>query len=279
MEMNKLETLQELTRLSENPATRQWELTLMKQAIAGINNGRPLKSELSQLEFNLRPLALRNNLTPAVADFYLRLTDDPAGYMHFDYSIHFQQDPPFQERAIFSGGCFWCLVEPFDTRPGITSVISGYTGGKQAQPTYEEVSSHQTNHVEAVEIIFDSRKITYQDILTIFWNLIDPTDAEGQFDDRGNNYRPAIFYSNEKQRLVADQAKKKLQASGQYSKPIIVPLRPATAFWPAENYHQDFYKKFKSRYRKLRHTRNQILFWQHLRASIRSMFKKTASHN
>ena len=191
--MDKREALQTLDTLIHNAATRNWEKELLTKAAQNLINDKSTKITLEKLEFDLRPLATRNNLTPAVADFYLRLTNDPAGKMQFDYSIHYQPDSPFQHRALFSGGCFWCLVEPFDTRPGVKSVVSGYTGGHTKNPTYAQVGSHQTGHVEAVEIIYDSRLIKYQEILEIYWQMIDPTDAGGQFDDRGDNYLPAIF--------------------------------------------------------------------------------------
>ncbi|HJE96071.1 MAG TPA: peptide-methionine (S)-S-oxide reductase MsrA [Ligilactobacillus acidipiscis] len=273
--MNKTETLQNLQALLNNTATHEWEKQLLEQTRKKIQAGQEIKTSLEQLEFNLRPLALRNNLTPAVADFYLQLKGDPAGKMRFDYSIHYQKDPAFQERAIFSGGCFWCLVEPFNTKEGVKSVISGYTGGHLQHPSYEQVKTHKTGHVEAVEIIFDSRKINYQTILATYWRMIDPTDAEGQFDDRGNNYRPAIFYTTPEQKQIAEKSKNELQSSNKYAKPIVVPIEPAKTFWPAENYHQEFYKKFKTRYRHLERTRKQVLFLQHLHARIRTLFKKS----
>lgn len=273
--MDKREALQTLDTLIHNAATRNWEKELLTKAAENLINDKSTKITLEKLEFDLRPLATRNNLTPAVADFYLRLINDPAGKMQFNYGIHYQSDSPFQHRAIFSGGCFWCLVEPFDTRPGIKSVVSGYTGGHTKNPTYAQVGSHQTGHVEAVEIIYDSRFIKYQEILEIYWQMIDPTDAGGQFDDRSDNYLPAIFYTNNEQHEIAAASQKALQKSGKYAKPIVVPIKPATSFWPAENYHQNFYKKFKSRYRRLKRTRAQILFFLHLHAKFREFFHKT----
>ncbi|GBG93635.1 peptide methionine sulfoxide reductase [Ligilactobacillus salitolerans] len=277
MKLNQPAILKEIKALLQDPATRQWEQKLLQQAQTALLNGTSLKVQLDRLEASLRPLALRNSLTPAVADFYLRLTGDPAGDERFDYSLHYQPDPPYQQRAIFSGGCFWCLVEPFTSRPGIKAVISGYTGGHIAHPTYDQVSSRTTGHVEAVEIIFDSRKITYQEILAVYWNLIDPTDADGQFDDRGNNYRPLIFYLTPEQQALAEKSKNELAASKRYKKPIAVGIRPAQTFWPAENYHQDFYRKFDARYKKLKHSRQQILAFQHLHGRLRAWFKTNIS--
>lgn len=228
--MNKNETLHILQALINNSATHAWEKQLLQQTQKDLRTDKDVKSSLRQLEFNLRPLALRNNLTPDVSDFYLQLVGDPAGQMHFDYSPHYQKDSPFQERAIFSGGCFWCLVEPFDTREGVKSVISGYTGGVLKNPTYEQVSTQTTDHVEAVEIIFDARKISYQSILKTYWSIVDPTDADGQFDDRGKNYLPTIFYTTPKQRQLAEESKNELQSSGKYAKPIVIPIKPAKSF-------------------------------------------------
>ena len=135
-----------------------------------------------------------------------------------------------KEIAIFAGGCFWCMVEPFETRPGILSVTSGYTGGHVDDPTYDEVSGKYTGHTEAVEIIFENTVISYDALLEIYWSLIDPTDGEGQFYDRGNNYRPAIYVENEEQRQAAEKSKLELSESGLWDKPIIVPIENAQTF-------------------------------------------------
>ncbi len=148
-----------------------------------------------------------------------------------------------KELATFAGGCFWCMVKPFDEQPGIISVISGYTGGTKQNPTYEEVCSGLTGHTEAVQITFDSSIFPYDKLLSIFWQQIDPTDAGGQFYDRGSSYRPAIFYHSEKQRQMAEQSKKELQESGKFKKPIVVEIVPASTFYPAEEYHQHYYQK------------------------------------
>lgn len=146
------------------------------------------------------------------------------------------------EKATFAGGCFWCMVKPFDQWDGIHRVISGYTGGHLKNPTYEDVKTGTTGHCEAVEITFDPMIISYEEILNIFWQQIDPTDAGGQFHDRGDAYRTAIFYHDEKQQKIAQASKQKLAQSGRFSKPIATEIVKATKFYPAEDYHQNFYQ-------------------------------------
>lgn len=152
------------------------------------------------------------------------------------------------ETAIFAGGCFWCMVEPFDQRPGIVEVLSGYTGGHVPNPTYEQVCSHTTGHTEAVKITFDPQVISYAELVEIYWQQTDPTDAFGQFQDRGDSYRPVIFYANDQQRQIAEQSKLRLQQSGRFTEPIVTQIEPAKPFYPAEDYHQHFYKKSPERY-------------------------------
>lgn len=147
------------------------------------------------------------------------------------------------ERAIFAGGCFWCMVQPFDTLPGIQSVLSGYTGGFVENPTYEQVKRHETGHTEAIEIIFDPELISYEELLAIYWQQTDPTDAFGQFEDRGDNYRPVLFYLNEDQRKQAAKSKQALADSGRFTSPIVTAIEPAAPFYLAELAHQEYYKK------------------------------------
>lgn len=147
------------------------------------------------------------------------------------------------ERAIFAGGCFWCMVQPFDEQPGVYSVLSGYTGGHTENPTYEEVCSHTTGHTEAVEIIFDPAILPYEKLLAIYWQQTDPTDAFGQFQDRGDNYRPVIYYFDETQRKAAEKSREQLQDSGRFDRPIVTTIEPAQTFYPAEEYHQAYYRK------------------------------------
>ncbi|GAA3023170.1 peptide-methionine (S)-S-oxide reductase MsrA [Tetragenococcus solitarius] len=148
-----------------------------------------------------------------------------------------------KQRAIFAGGCFWCMVQPFDEQPGIYSVVSGYTGGHVENPTYEQVVTKTTGHTEAVEIIFDPEIISYKDLVELYWQQTDPTDAFGQFQDRGDNYRPVIYYLNEEQKEIAEKSRQELQDSGRFDKLIVTQIEPAQTFYPAEMYHQDFYKK------------------------------------
>jgi peptide methionine sulfoxide reductase msrA/msrB len=147
------------------------------------------------------------------------------------------------EKATFAGGCFWCMVSPFDEQPGIHKVESGYTGGHVENPTYEEVCSDTTGHYEAVQITFDPTIFSYKKLLELFWQQIDPTDAEGQFNDRGASYRTAIFYHNESQKMLAEESKAELSKSGCFSRPIVTEILPASTFYEAEEKHQDYYKK------------------------------------
>ncbi|MDN6161544.1 MAG: peptide-methionine (S)-S-oxide reductase MsrA [Atopostipes sp.] len=163
------------------------------------------------------------------------------------------------EKALFAGGCFWCMVEPFDSRPGIERVVSGYSGGHTENPTYEEVKSQQTGHKEVVQITFDPEIISYQELLTIYWQVSDPTDDGGQFMDRGDSYRPVIYYYTDEQRIMAEESKADLIASGKYHKPIVVPIKKAQRFYLAEEKHQDFHLKNKEDYQKEKEERAQ---WQ-----------------
>lgn len=154
------------------------------------------------------------------------------------------------ELATFAGGCFWCMVKPFDQYDGVISVISGYTGGHVANPTYQQVCQGNTGHTEAVQITFDPSIITYNTLLTIFWQQIDPTDAQGQFADRGESYRPVIFYHTELQHEQALASKKALQESKRFSRPIMVAIEPTKPFYPAEEYHQNYYQKQPQHYQR-----------------------------
>ncbi|HHU19464.1 MAG TPA: peptide-methionine (R)-S-oxide reductase MsrB [Bacilli bacterium] len=153
-----------------------------------------------------------------------------------------------QAIATFAGGCFWCMVEPFDQQPGIISVISGYTGGDKVNPTYEEVSLHTTGHYEAVQITYDPELFPYQKLVELFWQQIDPTDPGGQFNDRGQSYQTAIFYHDEAQKQIAEQSKQTLEDSGKFNQPIVTKILPAKIFYPAEESHQDYYKKNRFHY-------------------------------
>ena len=152
------------------------------------------------------------------------------------------------DTAIFAGGCFWCMVQPFDTLPGIESVVAGYTGGHVAFPTYEEVKSGKTGHTEAVKITFDPSLMSYEQLLGYYWQVTDPTDAMGQLQDRGDNYRPVIFYNSPAQKATAEKSKAELAASGRFDQPIVTKIEKAGPFYVAEDYHQEFYKKNPERY-------------------------------
>lgn len=147
------------------------------------------------------------------------------------------------DRAVFAGGCFWCMVKPFEEHPGIKTVISGYTGGHVPNPTYQEVTTGTTGHTEAVEITYDPSIISYKDLVEIYWQQTDPTDALGQFADRGDSYRPVIYYQNEEEKAIAEASKKALNESGRFDKPVVTSIEPIQDFYPAEEYHQDYYKK------------------------------------
>lgn len=161
--------------------------------------------------------------------------------------------------AIFAGGCFWCMVQPFDTLPGILRVTSGFTGGYVKNPTYEQVCSHQTGHTEAVEIIYDPTRITYRQLVEIYWQVTDPTDAFGQFQDRGESYRPVIYYTTEEEKEIAHQSKEELIRSGRFKQKIVTQIEKIQPFYPAETYHQDFYKKNPERYRVQHALRSSFL--------------------
>ena len=152
------------------------------------------------------------------------------------------------EKATFAGGCFWCMEPPFEKLAGVKEVISGYTGGRTANPTYEEVSGGRTGHLEAVEIIYDPAKVSYETLLEVFWRQINPTDAGGQFVDRGSSYTTAIFYHTEEQKRLAEKSKQALERSGRFDKPVATEIRPAGPFYRAEAYHQDYWKKNPARY-------------------------------
>jgi methionine-S-sulfoxide reductase len=157
-----------------------------------------------------------------------------------------------EQLATFAGGCFWCMEPPFEGRPGVRAVVSGYTGGPEQNPSYKQVSWGKTGHTEAVQIAFDPSVISYAELVEIFWKSMDPTDDEGQFADRGAHYRPEIFVHDAEQRAAAEASKEALASSGKFQKPIVVPISDAATFWPAEVYHQDYYKKNPTHYYRYR---------------------------
>jgi len=160
-----------------------------------------------------------------------------------DSTITAEQAPEGMAYATFAGGCFWCIEAPYEAIGGVQEVIAGYTGGELENPTYYDVIRGDTGHFEAVRILFDPAKVDYEELLDMFWRQIDPTDAGGQFADRGPQYMTAIFYNDETQRELAEQSKAQLDGSGKFSKPIVTQILPAKVFYPAEEYHQDYYEK------------------------------------
>ena len=155
-------------------------------------------------------------------------------------------------KATFAGGCFWCMEPPYDEMEGVLSTISGYSGGTVPNPTYKQVSSGQTGHTEVIQIEYDPSRISYQELLDVFWRNVDPVDAGGQFCDRGDQYRTAIFYHDEQQRRLAEQSKEALDRSGTLPKAVVTEIVPFTAFYAAEEYHQDYYLKNPLRYKYYR---------------------------
>jgi peptide-methionine (S)-S-oxide reductase len=153
------------------------------------------------------------------------------------------------EKAIFAAGCFWCTEEAFEKVPGVISAVSGYTGGTVKNPTYEQVSSGRTGHAEAVEVTFDPKKVSYEQLLDVFWVNHDPTVTNRQFCDSGSQYRPAIFYLTDEQKRLAEASKAKWEKMKPFKQPILTEITKAGPFYPAEDYHQDYYKKNPLHYR------------------------------
>ncbi|WP_272944760.1 peptide-methionine (S)-S-oxide reductase MsrA [Gorillibacterium massiliense] len=178
-----------------------------------------------------------------------------------------------KELATFAGGCFWCMVTPFDDLPGIYGIESGYMGGYRENPTYEEVKSGTTGHAEVVQITFDPEVFPYEKLLELYWPQIDPTDAGGQFHDRGSQYRTAIFYHNEDQRLRAESSRLRLEASGAFTQPIVTEIVPAITFYKAEDYHQDYHKKNPKHYKEDREKSGRDTFIAENRGSVEAAVK------
>ncbi len=156
--------------------------------------------------------------------------------------------------ATFAGGCFWCMEPPFDKEPGVLSTTSGYTGGHKINPSYEEVSSGTTGHAEAVQVRYDPSRVSYARLLEVFWHNIDPLTANAQFCDHGSQYRTAIFYHDAEQQRLAEASKQQLEASGRFKQPIVTEIVPASTFYPAEAYHQDYYQRNPLRYKFYRYS-------------------------
>lgn len=154
-----------------------------------------------------------------------------------------------RKEAIFAGGCFWCNEAAFEATPGVVEAIAGYTGGLEQSPTYEQVHYGKTSHRESIKVIYDSEKISYKELIELFWRQIDPTDPEGQFYDRGRQYATAIYYQTKEEKETAEKSKSALEKSKRFAKPIVTEILPAKTFWPAEEEHQGFYKKHVLQYK------------------------------
>ncbi|MDD4803124.1 MAG: peptide-methionine (R)-S-oxide reductase MsrB [Syntrophomonas sp.] len=185
-----------------------------------------------------------------------------------------RQDENKFELATFAGGCFWCMVAPFEQLPGVIKVVSGYTGGYRENPTYEEVCHDDTGHYEAVQVTFDPNKTDYTELLKIYWQQTDPTDAEGQFYDRGTSYRPAVFYHNEDQKSEAETFKQGLVESKRFNKPIVTPILPAAKFYPAEDYHQAYHRKQPQHYERYKRFSGRDTFKQKYWSNNKELIKK-----
>lgn len=166
--------------------------------------------------------------------------------------------------ATFAGGCFWCVEKAFEEVPGVREAVSGYAGGSETNPTYEQVSRGLTDHTEAVQVYYDPDVVSYTGLIQAFWRMMDPTDLEGQFVDRGQQYRPAIFYHNEEQQRIAQRERLQLEAMRLYDEPVVIPIEPFTTFYKAENYHQDYYRK------------NPVRYWVYTNNSGRFQFTEKA---
>ena len=153
------------------------------------------------------------------------------------------------KEAIFGGGCFWCMQPPYDNLKGVKKTYTGYSGGKTENPTYEEVASRTTGHVESVLVVYDPKEVTYKQLLKTFWMNVDPTQENGQFADRGSEYRTVIFYGDQEEQKLAEESKKELADSGKFNKPIVTAIEPAATFYRAEEEHQEYYKKNSVHYK------------------------------
>jgi methionine-S-sulfoxide reductase len=168
--------------------------------------------------------------------------------------------PATTRTAIFAGGCFWCIQPAFDKTPGVIKTVVGYCGGTEPNPTYKLVTSEKTKYRESIEVTYDPAKISFEQLLDIYWRQIDPTQADGQFTDIGPSYRAAIFYGNAEEKKIADASKEKLTRSGKFKKPIVTEILPAMKFWPAEDYHQKYYRENPERFEAFEEGSGRVLF-------------------
>lgn len=208
-------------------------LLLCLSALFACHNSLPAERDTPALLPNAAPGAPSADAKPAAAHEGSPVAEPPG---------------PGLEVATFAGGCFWCMEPPFEKQAGVQAVLSGYAGGKEEHPTYKQVSYGRTGHTESVRVIYDPKVVSYRELLAIYWRNIDPTDPDGQFVDQGPQYRPVVFYHSEAQKAEAQASKQELAASGRFSAPIAVTIEAAGAFWVAEEYHQDFYKKSPDHY-------------------------------
>src|SRR5258705_4134737 len=168
--------------------------------------------------------------------------------------------PATTRTAVFAGGCFWCIQPAFDKTPGVIKTVVGYCGGTEPNPTYKLVTSEKTKYRESIEVTYDPAKISFEQLLDIYWRQIDPTQADGQFTDIGPSYRAAIFYGNAEEKKIADASKEKLTRSGKFKKPIVTEILPAMKFWPAEDYHQTYYRENPERFEAFEEGSGRVSF-------------------
>jgi len=171
-----------------------------------------------------------------------------------------QNSPAPTKTAVFAGGCFWCIQPAFDKAAGVIKTTVGYCGGTEANPTYELVGSEKTNYRESIQIVYDPGKISYEQLLDVYWKQIDPTQSDGQFTDTGPSYRAAVFYSNDEEKKIAEMSKEKLARSGKFKKPIVTEILPAMKFWPAEDYHQKYYLQNPEHFEAFEHGSGRVSF-------------------
>jgi len=176
------------------------------------------------------------------------------------YSYGQSPSPATTRTAVFAGGCFWCIQPAFDKTPGVINTVVGYCGGTEPDPTYKLVTSEKTNYRESIEITYDPAKISYDQLLDIYWRQIDPTQADGQFTDIGPSYRAAIFYGSAEEKKIAEASKEKLTRSGKFKKPIVTEILPAMRFWAAEDYHQKYYRENPQRFEAFEEGSGRVSF-------------------
>jgi methionine-S-sulfoxide reductase len=183
------------------------------------------------------------------------------GYVAFAAVSYGQSPAPAATRtSVFAGGCFWCIQPAFDKAPGVIKTVVGYSGGTEPNPTYKLVTSEKTNYRESIEITYDPAKISYEKLLDIYWRQIDPTQSDGQFTDIGPSYRAAIFYGNAEEKKIAEASKEKLMRSGKFKKTIVTEILPAMKFWPAEDYHQKYYRENPERFEAFEEGSGRVSF-------------------